>query len=583
MNKLKKYCVFLFFCIVAAHAAVAQKPYNLELIYTGIDAESFLRRYSVKNSFGDSVSRSSELSNLLIALQSDGFLMASIDSISADSVLLTAYVNPGKKIEWIMLSPGNVPAEILSETDWKAKKFINKPVKLQELLRLKEQILTFCENNGFPFASIRTDSVVTTDSTLKASLYLQKNSRIVVDSIITKGNFKLSAKYLQNYLGMKSGDFFNESRLSRISDRIKQLPFLREIKPFHVVFYKEKSNLILYLDKKKSSRFDGILGIAPNNKTSGKLLLTGELDLDLENSFGRGESITLKWQKLQQSSQDLKCGLIYPYLFNTPFAFDGKFNLYKNDTVYLTISGNAGIRYMFSGTNYLKAFYENKSSVLLSAEGYRNVVKLPDYADMRTHLYGIELKNVQFNNIVNPRQGFSLVLSAAAGSRKIIKNAIFNDSLYANVDLNSVQYRSELQVDFFQPLYGNSVLKLGLGGAIVYSDNLFENELFKFGGLKTLRGFDEESVLASQYLMPVIEYRYLFEENSNFFLFYNQAFYRKKVQGKEVSDNPYGFGVGVNFETKAGIFSLSYALGKQFGNPIDLKSAKIHFGIVSYF
>jgi len=50
-----------------------------------------------------------------------------------------------------------------------------------------------------------------------------------------------------------------------------------------------------------------------------------------------------------------------------------------------------------------------------------------------------------------------------------------------------------------------------------------------------------------------------------------------------MSDNPFGFGAGMSFETKAGIFSIMYALGKQFDNPIDMKSAKIHFGIISTF
>jgi hypothetical protein len=583
LNNLKRYCVLFFFCILAGQSVIAQKQFKLDVKFSGEESKAFSKRYSYKISFSDSASRSSELNDLLSTIQSDGFLMASVDSIKSDSVLLTAFINTGRKFEWIKLSSGNVPQEILSETDWKEKKFMNKTVKIHELFKLNEQILTFCENKGYPFASIRADSIQATENSLKASLCLQKNSLIVIDSLIIKGKTKLSVKYLYNFLGIKPGDYFNESKISKISDRIKQLQFIKEIKPFHVVFYKEKSKLILYLEKKKNSRFDGILGIAPNNQTSGKLVLTGEVDLDLENSFAHGEMISLKWRKLQQSSQDLKCSFIYPYLFNTPFAFDGKFNLYKNDTIYLTLSSNIGLRYLFQGNDYIKAFYESKSSVLLSTEGYKNAIKLPDYADVRTNLYGLEFKQARLDNIVNPRKGFSLVLSAAAGNRKIIKNTVFNDSLYSKINLNSVQYKSEVQVEYYQHLYGNSVLKLGVNGALIYSDKLFENEIFRFGGLKTLRGFDEESIFASEYIMPVVEYRYLFEENSNVFLFFNQAFYRKKVQENLISDKPFGFGIGVNFETKAGIFSLSYALGKQFENPINLKSAKIHFGIVSYF
>ena len=48
-------------------------------------------------------------------------------------------------------------------------------------------------------------------------------------------------------------------------------------------------------------------------------------------------------------------------------------------------------------------------------------------------------------------------------------------------------------------------------------------------------------------------------------------------------DAPYGYGAGISFETKAGIFSINYAIGQQQGNPPDLKAARVHFGIVSSF
>ena len=49
------------------------------------------------------------------------------------------------------------------------------------------------------------------------------------------------------------------------------------------------------------------------------------------------------------------------------------------------------------------------------------------------------------------------------------------------------------------------------------------------------------------------------------------------------SDFPFGIGAGINFETKAGIFGLNYALGSQNNNPLSIKNAKIHFGYVNYF
>ena len=119
--------------------------------------------------------------------------------------------------------------------------------------------------------------------------------------------------------------------------------------------------------------------------------------------------------------------------------------------------------------------------------------------------------------------------------------------------------------------------------AWIYSPDIFTNELFRIGGLKSLRGFDEESIYASSYSMGKIEYRYLIEQNSFLFLFMNAAYVQDQSRGKHIYDTPYGFGTGIDFETKLGIMSVSYALGKQFNNPIYFRNAKIHFGIVNYF
>ena len=128
-----------------------------------------------------------------------------------------------------------------------------------------------------------------------------------------------------------------------------------------------------------------------------------------------------------------------------------------------------------------------------------------------------------------------------------------------------------------------STILLDAKFAKVVGKNIFTNELFRIGGLVSLRGFDEESINASAYLIPTVEYRYLFDKNSALFLFANAAYYENVSRNYRIFDRPFGFGSGIFFETKAGIFSLTYALGKQFNNPILIRNGKIHFGLVSVF
>ena len=80
-----------------------------------------------------------------------------------------------------------------------------------------------------------------------------------------------------------------------------------------------------------------------------------------------------------------------------------------------------------------------------------------------------------------------------------------------------------------------------------------------------------------------IELRYIFERNSYFSIFWNGGYYEKNTAAEFVSDTPWGFGAGLSFETRAGIFSVFYAMGKQFNNTFEFSAAKVHFGYTSVF
>jgi outer membrane protein assembly factor BamA len=127
------------------------------------------------------------------------------------------------------------------------------------------------------------------------------------------------------------------------------------------------------------------------------------------------------------------------------------------------------------------------------------------------------------------------------------------------------------------------VVKLSTQFGRVFGNTIYKNELFRIGGLRTLRGFDEESIYASTYLIPTIEYRFIFEKNSNLFVFAEGAYYENHSVKSKYDDKPMSVGAGINFETKAGIFNLSYAIGKQQGAGFDLRIGKIHAGLTALF
>jgi hemolysin activation/secretion protein len=115
------------------------------------------------------------------------------------------------------------------------------------------------------------------------------------------------------------------------------------------------------------------------------------------------------------------------------------------------------------------------------------------------------------------------------------------------------------------------------------SGKIFRNELFQIGGYKLLRGFDEESQYLSQFVIGTFEYRYLVGQNSYFFAFTDGGWGRNNSQNIDVHYTYFGTGLGLAFETKAGIFNLAWAVGKRSDLEFNLRQSKIHFGFLSYF
>jgi len=520
---------------------------------------------------------------LIADLQQSGYLLASADSYFVKSDTLKIFIESNAIYKWAQLKNNNLDNGALNSSGFKEKIYRNKKFNVNQTARLMQKLLLWYENQGYPFAQIQFDSLEINKESFKARLKVNKGELFIIDSVTVKGTAKITNKYLQNYIGIKPGDVYNESAMRSIETRLKELPFVTVVRETDVFLLENSALVRMYLNGRKASNFSGIIGVLPNNQQTGKLLLTGEANLKLKNSLGRGEAIEAEWRRLQAGTQSLNIRLAYPFLFNTQFGADGVFNLYKRDSTFLNLHRSIGIQYLMRGTDYLKVYLENKSSNLLSTKGLQNLIALPDFADIRSNIYGLELNITRLDYRLNPRKGFRVISKIGAGNRTIQKNAALNPELYEGLQLKSIQFNGTIDADIYFPIFKRATINLGMFGNWLNSKNLFENELSRIGGNNTLRGFDEESIFASSFAIINLEYRYLLEENSFLFVFWNGAWYENKAINRNISDIPYGFGAGISFQTKAGIFSISYALGRQFSNPIEFRTAKVHFGITSLF
>ncbi len=572
--------ILLFFLGCICTVSRAQQNYLLEI--KSINDDVLLKKTTYKKTFINKAEREKELRNVLFSCFDKAYLTASFDSLIFDSLSMKAYLSFGAQYKWALLKNGNVDEGVLSEIGFREKLYLNQPVYFKKVKRIQEKLITYYENNGYPFASVKLDSIVISGESIAAQLYLAKNAQKKIDSVVIRGTAKIEPVFIYNYLGIKPGSLYNEAQLKKVNTRITELPFVSPVKPASVRFTDKFNKLILYLDKKQASQFDGIIGILPDN-TTGKILFTGDVNLKLQNGLGRGELIDMNWRSLQAQTQDLKLRLVYPFLLRSPFGIDYNLKLYKKDTSFLDVNQNIGLQYILIGGNYFKIFYNNKSSSLLSTKGLEYLTALPPNADVQNNMYGIGMKYEKLDYRLNPRKGFSVLGNASAGTKNIKKNAKLNPVVYENIQLSSTEYTADFDGSIFIPTSERSTIKAGMQAAFLSGETIFQNELFRIGGLKSLRGFDEESIYASAYSILTLEYRFILEQNSYLYLFGNGAYYENNNVSGFVHDTPIGFGAGISFQTKAGIFAINYALGRQFDNPIEFRNGKIHFGIVNYF
>jgi outer membrane protein assembly factor BamA len=513
---------------------------------------------------------------IVLDLQRQGFLENAIDSITVHGDSVHAVLHLGPRYRWARLNPGGIDRAIASEVRFRERYFNGKPLDPVQFARLTEEMLDHCENHGFPFASLTLDSILQTEEGLHARIVLDKGPLTRVDSVVVRGTAKIDPRYLQGRIGIAPGDPYNERLVAEVDQRLREIPFvIRKQRPF-VLFSPGQTKLYLFLDHRNASNVNGILGILPDPET-GRVNFTGDLDLRLRNAFKRGEAIDLNWRSLKDRTQDLKVRLDMPYLFRTPFGADLSLKLFKRDTTFLEVTMRAALTYLFGRNDRLSAFVSDRSSDRLG----RQDIPAPGLADVDLTSYGLAFEHEHFDYRFNPRSGMAIAVDGSAGRKRSVEGVITGGEIPP--ETASDQYEWGGRAVGHVRIGDRGTLRLAGQGEGMVNDRLYANERFRVGGIKSLRGVDEASVLATSYCIGTVELRYILEENSNAFIFVDQAWWEDVTGEQLVTDTPLGFGAGTSFETKAGIFMLSYALGRQFGNPIDLRNSKVHFGFSSLF
>ncbi len=521
-----------------------------------------------------------ELENIFEQLHYLGFLTAEKVSCNRDSLKVKCTLKPGEKIKYF-LEPGNLGEEVKATLS-DDKYFGSDGIIPGKYENLTKEILEFLQNNGYPFANVSLNSPKIKGDSIIGKLFVDPSNYIVFDSLQVEGNVNINPRFLAMHTGIKPEKSYSEDVFKNLDDKLKALDFVEITGEPVVLFTETHAEVNVGLEKRSANRFDGIAGVVYDEGVDNAMRLTGQLNLHLINSFERGEWMDFRWQGLGHGTQSLDLTAGYPYLFYSSFMAEMKFRMRKQDSTYLQIERKPALGYRFSNNFSADIFVDWKTSELLEVERYQLADELPGIIDYQTILYGISAnyRSELFN--IDPREGFNHSIQVAAGNRNIKKNNSLPDHIYDDIELKSNQYTGRLSLQHVFPFMDRSAVFLKGDGGIMIGDGIFDNELFRIGGLNSLRGFDEESILASAYGYFLAEYRYVIGHNSYLSVFANGGFFERKTTST-YKDLPMGAGVGISQELPAGIMSLFFAFGKRQEEPVNFNDVKVHVGFVSTF
>lgn len=501
--------------------------------------------------FQDSLKASNQRNRLISNIQFEGYFDVHSETVTEGD---TAYINiiKGRRYQWLKLRVGNIPLTLLNSINISHRIRSNEPFSYSKLKRFYTQILARAESSGYPFAQLGLDSIVIRDDVVQASLDYNSGPLIVFDNIELVGYDRINEKWLSSYLEIIPGEPFNQIKVNEVSSRLERMDYLELQKEPHVTFQNAEATVFLEPVYRKANIFDALIGFAPGAGNEKDLLITGQVQVDLHNIFRRGHQLLLDWRSIRPETQQLDFSYRIPNLFNSPINVAGSLNLFRQDSAFFNqewLVEASIIKKKWEVGVYSKIF---NSAVQLSQQ------ELSGTQEVNVNYVGVT------GNYVSRKGRFTTKLGI--GQRQV--EDIPDPLIQLEVFLEGTR-------DF---TIGGGFYRISPLIHYLESETLFTNDLLRTGGIRSIRGFPENSFFTPFSTIIRNEYHWRFNNGSSFFILADGALL-------ETDFTNYAFGTGLGFDLKVnnGNFELIYAVGGYDSLPVSFENSVLHFGYSASF
>lgn len=422
-------------------------------------------------------------------------------------------------------------------------------------------IIKKLETKGYSMSKVSLENIERENNFIKANLKIDTGKKRQVNNIVINGVDKFPESHKKNLIRLYKNKVFNQQTLEKLHNDIEKYRFVKQTKYPEILFTQDSTKIYVYLEKAKANTFDGYIGFT--NDEQDKVVFSGYVDLILNNVLNSGEKLSLFWKSDGQEQRTFNLGAEIPYIFKSPFGIKANLNIFKQDSTFQNTRTALDLGYYFNYTTRAYIGYQsNESSDIQNA----NTISLSDF-ESTFYTTGFEYTNFKIDDFLFPEKTYFEIKfgtgkreSDIENTNQFFGNLVFRHNLYLN-DKNIINIKSQ---NFY-----------------LQSTNYLVNELFRFGGINSIRGFNENSLQGNLLTSILTEYRYVLSPSLYAHSIIDYGYFKDNTSN--TSDILLGLGFGIGLQTKNGLFNLIYANGSTKEQTAKLSNSIVHISLKANF
>ena len=496
----------------------------------------------------------------LSSIKKQGYFGAKVDSfLKLDSLNYQVSISKNQKVKYVdILNKDELDENILKILNNYSLE--NGLVKFEKIDSVAKEISEILSELGYPFSEISFKNLESINPfVISLEIDINYGTKRNIDKVVVQGYENFPKNFINNIFKPGKNKSLDVDKALAQSNIIDKSRFARNKRNPEILFTKDSTALYLYIEKIRRNSFDGFISFN-SDENSGKINVEGYAKISLNNTFNLGENINFDFKSQKNRDRALNSNIYLPYILGSALNLNYGLNLTQRDSTFTSNENIIDVDMNFRNLRAGLGFQINNSTVDTEAQN------VEDFKSRSINIFS-DYTLVDDEDLLIPDL-FKISFRFGTGLKEqSLEKTNFNKfsiELYKKFNFSS-------KLNFQAKIFREEI----------NSKNLVNNELLRFGGSNSIRGFDDNSIFTDGYTLLNSSLNFYINDTIYIYTIFDVANYSNDILN--IEQDIYSGGFGFSSITKNGIVSISYSKGNNWGNRFNLKNAKINVIFAAFF